>query len=129
MRATAITVLVTSVPRRQRLTRQPQHPGARRLPQKPPTPSVATSCLSVGDTRDHRRQHKDPALKNISVDFLLNLLSNMKALGLDNHGILTTQSLCGKLQQKHCLFSCAWTTLLHDHPASPRGVCKPETCF
>ena len=72
--------------------------------------------LSVGDTRDHRRQYKDPALKNISVDFLLNLLSNLKALGLDNHGILTTPSLCGKLQQKHCLFSCAWTTLLHDHP-------------
>ena len=33
--------------------------------------------LSVGDTRDHRRQYKDPALRTISIDFLLTLLANL----------------------------------------------------
>ena len=38
--------------------------------------------LSVGDTRDHRRVNKDPSLRTISVDFLLNLLANLNQLGI-----------------------------------------------
>ena len=30
--------------------------------------------MAVGDTRDHRRMHKDPALSQISVDFAVNLV-------------------------------------------------------
>ena len=85
--------------------------------------------LSVGDTRDHRRQYKDPALKNISVDFILNLLANLRRLGLDHFLILTTQSLCRQLQRRHCLHACAWTTLWNTHPGLPVWSIKPGDMF
>jgi len=72
--------------------------------------------LSVGDTRDHRRQYKDPALRTISLDFLLNLLANLRALDIDHHAILTTPALCAHLQTTHCEYSCAWTSLWNAHP-------------
>ena len=70
--------------------------------------------LSVGDTRDHRREIKDPALKTISVDFL-NLLANLKQLRIDHYVILTTRSLCRSCRPitantRACGPSCGTTT-------------------
>ena len=70
--------------------------------------------LSVGDTRDHRRQYKDPALRTISIDFLLNLITNLRRIGIEHFGILTTQPLCRQLQRQHCLHACAIA-----HPRTP----------
>ena len=78
-------------------------------------PSKELVFLSVGDTRDHRRMNKDPALRTISMDFLLNLLANLQTLGIEHHLILTTKKLCRKvLQAEHCLYNCAWTSLWHE---------------
>ena len=55
-------------------------------------------------------------LRTISIDFLRNLLANLKQLGIGHYLILTTQALCGRLQREHCEYSCAWTSLWHDHP-------------
>ena len=85
--------------------------------------------LSVGDTRDHRRQYKDPALRTISTEFLLNLLANLRALDLDHHAILTTPALCAQLQRSHCEYSCAWTSLWHDHPGLAKWSLKPYDMF
>ena len=85
--------------------------------------------LSVGDTRDHRREIKDPALKTISVDFLLNLLANLKQLRIDHYVILTTRSLCRKLQADHCEYSCVWTELWNDHPSLAAWGLKPGDMF
>ena len=85
--------------------------------------------LSVGDTRDHRRQYKDPALRTISIDFLLNLIANLRRLGIEHFGILTTQPLCRMLQKKHCIDACAWTTLWHDHPGLPSWSLRPGDMF
>ena len=63
-------------------------------------PAKELIFLSVGDTRDHRRMGKDPALRTISVDFLLNLLANLKKLRIGHYLILTTKTLCAKLQQE-----------------------------
>jgi hypothetical protein len=85
--------------------------------------------LSVGDTRDHRRQYKDPALRTISQDFLLNLLANLKQLELHNTFVLTTQPLCRQLQKVHCLFACGWTSLWEKHPGlGPWGL-RPGDMF
>jgi hypothetical protein len=85
--------------------------------------------LSVGDTRDHRRQYKAPALRTISTDFLLNLLANLRALDIEHHAILTTPSLCGQLQRAHCEFSCAWTSLWHSHPGLDKWSLQPLDMF
>lgn len=55
--------------------------------------------LSVGDTRDHRRADKDPALRTISTDFLLNLLANLRSIRVDYYIILSTKRLCRTLQK------------------------------
>ena len=63
------------------------------------------------------------ALRTISVDFLLNLLANLKQLGIGHYLILTTEPLCRKLQQEHCEAACVWTELWHEHPGlSPWGL-------
>ena len=85
--------------------------------------------LSVGDTRDHRRQYKDPSLRTISIDFLRNLLGNLKRLRIGHYLILTTQALCARLQQEHCEYSCAWTSLWHSHPGLPAWNLKPGDMF
>uniref|UniRef100_A0A7S3TJN7 Nucleotide-diphospho-sugar transferase domain-containing protein n=1 Tax=Emiliania huxleyi TaxID=2903 RepID=A0A7S3TJN7_EMIHU len=85
--------------------------------------------LSVGDTRDHRRQSKDPALRTISSEFLFNLLANLRALNLGYHGILTTPALCKSLQEERCEFSCAWSTLWHNHPGLARWGLVPGDMF
>ena len=85
--------------------------------------------LSVGDTRDHRRQHKDPALRTISIDFILNLLANLRRLGLEHFFILTTQPLCRQLQKRHCLYACGWTSLWHTHPGLPAWSMRPGDMF
>ena len=56
--------------------------------------------LAVGDTRDHRRMHKDPALSQVSVDFAINLVENLAALGLRNYLMLTSSAqLCDELRR------------------------------
>lgn len=64
------------------------------------SPTRELIFLSVGDTRDHRRQYKDPQLRTISTDFLLNLLANLRRLGLEHFFILTTQGLCRQVKNK-----------------------------
>ena len=92
-----------------------EEPGVMEAALKARAPNKELIFLSVGDTRDHRRQYKDPALRTISLDFLLNLLANFGTLGIEHHLILTTKKLCKKvLQAKHCLYNCAWTSLWHD---------------
>ena len=85
--------------------------------------------LSVGDTRDHRRQYKDPSLRTISIDFLRNLLANLKRLRIGHYLILTTEPLCKRLQQDYCEWSCAWTTMWHTHPGLPKWNLKPGDMF
>ena len=85
--------------------------------------------LCVGDTRDHRRMHKDPQLKNISVEFLLNLLANLRRLGLNHYMILTTRTLCYWLQRQHCQYACAWSSRWHDHPRLATWGLKPGDMF
>ena len=85
--------------------------------------------LSVGDTRDHRRQYKDPSLRTISIDFLRNLLANLKRLRIGHYVILTTRALCARLQQEHCEYSCVWTSLWHSHPGLPSWNLKPGDMF
>ena len=85
--------------------------------------------LSVGDTRDHRREIKDPSLRMISVDFLLNLLANLKQLRIDHYMILTTEPLCRRLQSEYCEYSCVWTSLWHNHPGLGPWNLKPGDMF
>ena len=85
--------------------------------------------LSVGDTRDHRRQYKDPQLRTISIDFLLNLLANLRRLGLHHFFILTTEPLCRMLQQRHCIHACGWTSKWNDHRGLPMWGLKPGDMF
>ena len=60
-------------------------------------PSKELIFLSVGDTRDHRRQYKDPALRTISLDFVLNLIANLRKLAIEHTLLLTTKPLCRKV--------------------------------
>lgn len=85
--------------------------------------------LAVGDTKDHRRATKDPALRTISTDFLLNLLANLQRLRIDHYVILTTRKLCGRLQREHCEHSCVWTTLWDDHPGLSKWNLRPGDMF
>ena len=55
-----------------------EEPGVMEAALKARAPSKELVFLSVGDTRDHRRMNKDPALRTISMDFLLNLLANLQ---------------------------------------------------
>ena len=93
------------------------------------SPNKELIFLSVGDTRDHRRQYKDPALRTISTDFLLNLVANLKRLGLANVLILTTRTLCRTLQRQHCMYSCAWTSLWHQHPGLVSWGLRPGDMY
>ena len=92
-----------------------EQPGVLEAALQARAPAKELIFLSVGDTRDHRREIKDPALKTISVDFLLNLVANLKQLRIDHYIILTTEPLCRKLQERHCEYACVWTDLWHDH--------------
>ena len=85
--------------------------------------------LSVGDTRDHRRQYKDPALRTISIDFILNLLANLRRLGLENVFILTTEALCRRFQREYCLYGCGWTSLWHSHSGLTTWGLRPGDMF
>ena len=85
--------------------------------------------VSVADTRDHRRQHKDPALRTISLTFTLNLVANLRQLGLENFGILTTRALCRTFQEQHRIRACAWTSLWHDHPGLSAWSLRPGDMF
>ena len=92
-----------------------EEPGVMEAALNARAPNKELVFLSVGDTRDHRRMNKDPALRTISMDFLLNLLANLQTLGIEHHLILTTKKLCRKvLQAEHCLYNCAWTSLWHE---------------
>ena len=83
----------------------------------------------MADTRDHRRQYKDPALRTISRDFLLNLMSNLRQLNIDHTLVLTTEEMCRKLQREHCQYSCAWTSAWHSHPGLSEWNLKAGDMF
>ena len=106
-----------------------EHPGVLREFLHARAPDKNLVFISVADTRDHRRQHKDPALKTISIDFTLNLINNLRRIGLENFGILSTPSLCRTLQQQHCLYACAWTSLWHSHPGLAAWSLRPGDMF
>lgn len=71
---------------------------------------------------------KDPALRRISTEFLLNLVANLRRLGIEHFLILTTRSLCATLHE-HCLFACAWTSLWETRPGLARWGLKPGDMF
>ena len=77
--------------------------------------------LAVGDTRDHRRINKDPALNRISVEFVVNLVNNLHSLGLENYLILaSSEELCQLMKAKYNVQGCAWSSFLHSHANLPR---------
>ena len=104
-------------------------PGVFEAALKARAPDKELIFLSVGDTRDHRRQYKDPSLRTISIDFLRNLLANLKGLGIGHYLILTTETLCRRLQKEHCEVSCVWTSLWHTHPGLSPWNLKPGDMF
>eukprot|EP00854_Cymbomonas_tetramitiformis_P008344 gene8344-9918_t len=55
--------------------------------------------MAVGDTRDHRRAQKDPALKRISLEFVVNLVRNLHSFGIDHYLMLaSSEDLCNRLR-------------------------------
>ena len=76
--------------------------------------------LSVGDQRDHRRQHKDPQLRVASVTFLANMIGRLHALGKRNYLVLTSRQLCERtMHARMCDRSCVWSSLWENHPNLP----------
>ena len=69
------------------------------------------------------------ALRTISIDFLLNLVSNLRRLGIEHFFILTTRKLCAMLQAQHCLYACGWTTLWDDHAGLSTWGIRPGDMF
>lgn len=69
------------------------------------------------------------SLRTISIEFLLNLLANLKQLRIGHYLILTTQALCRRLQEDYCEYSCVWTTLWHSHPGLPKWNLKAGDMF
>ena len=86
--------------------------------------------MAVGDTRDHRRMHKDPALSQISVDFAVNLVENLAALGLRNYLMLTSSAkLCDELRRDAQIDGCVHSSHLIDHPKLELWNVKPGDMF
>ena len=87
--------------------------------------------LAVGDTRDHRRMHKDPALSQVSVDFAINLVENLAALGLRNYLMLTSSAqLCDELRRDADVDGCAHSSHLTDRETElERWGLKPGDMF
>ena len=87
--------------------------------------------LAVGDTRDHRRMHKDPALSQVSVDFAINLVENLAALGLRNYLMLTSSAqLCDELRRDADVDGCAHSSHLTDREKElQRWGLKPGDMF
>ena len=51
--------------------------------------------FAVGDTRDHRRVTKDPAIATISTDFVANVALNLKAMGIEHYVVVAKfEELC-----------------------------------
>jgi len=75
--------------------------------------------FAVGDTRDHRRVTKDPAISTISTDFVANVALNLKAMGIEHYVVLaSSKELCETLKTRYreafgdygaCGFSSAYT--------------------
>lgn len=77
----------------------------------------------MGDTKDHRRVSKDPSLNQISVEFVVNMVNNLKALGLDHYIILASSSgLCKTLHDQYRVEGCAWSSYLHENEGLKRYV-------
>jgi hypothetical protein len=57
------------------------------------------------------------------------LLASPQRLRIGHYLILTTEPLCKRLQSEYCEWSCAWTTLWHDHPGLPAWNLKPGDMF
>ena len=87
--------------------------------------------LAVGDTRDHRRMNKDPALSQVSVDFAINLVENLAALGLRNYLMLTSSAqLCDELRRDADVDGCAHSSHLTDREKElQRWGLKPGDMF
>ena len=87
--------------------------------------------LAVGDTRDHRRMHKDPALSQVSVDFAINLVENLAALDLRNYLMLTSSAqLCDELRRDADVDGCAHSSHLTDREKElQRWGLKPGDMF
>ena len=87
--------------------------------------------LAVGDTRDHRRMNKDPALSQVSVDFAINLVENLAALGLRNYLMLTSSAqLCDELRRDADVDGCAHSSHLTDRETElERWGLKPGDMF
>ena len=79
--------------------------------------------FAVGDTRDHRRVTKDPAIATISTDFVANVALNLKAMGIEHYIVLaSSKKLCDTLKTRYneafgaygsCGFSSAYTDNIH----------------
>lgn len=75
--------------------------------------------FAVGDTRDHRRVTKDPAIATISTDFVANVALNLKAMGIEHYVVVaSSKELCETLKTRYaevfgeygsCGFSTAYT--------------------
>lgn len=87
--------------------------------------------LAVGDTRDHRRMHKDPALSQVSVDFAINLVENLAALDLRNYLMLTSSAqLCDELRRDADVDGCAHSSHLTNREKElERWGLKPGDMF
>jgi hypothetical protein len=86
--------------------------------------------LAVGDTRDHRRATKDPALKDIAVEFVGNCVANLHMLGLDNYLVLaSSKQLCDKLHTEYDVRACVWSSLHAQHPGLAAWRVNPGDMF
>ena len=79
--------------------------------------------LAVGDTRDHRRVTKDPAIAKISTDFVANLAMNFQAMQIEHYIVVaSSKELCTTLLNEYphafnkysCGYSSAYTDSVAD---------------
>lgn len=75
--------------------------------------------FAVGDTRDHRRVSKDPALSSISTDFIANVILNFKAMNINHFVVLASSAeLCHTLQVRYPqvfdMFSCGYSSAYYN---------------
>ncbi|KAK3275440.1 hypothetical protein CYMTET_16434 [Cymbomonas tetramitiformis] len=93
-------------------------------------PGKELILMAVGDTRDHRRAQKDPALKRISLEFVVNLVRNLHSFGIDHYLMLaSSEDLCNRLRATYDIQGCAWSSHLHAHPGLPSWNLQPGDMF
>lgn len=87
--------------------------------------------LAVGDTRDQRREEKDPNLSHISTDFVANIALNFKSLDIRHFIVLaSSQSLCKTLYERYPqvfdTMSCGYSTAYYDTNYEKWGLKKGD---